>query len=75
MAHYVVKPRIVDLYEIIKVRPILLYHTYELTVAGVEEPFVAHDIGVPEVGDFINIDEVLRCLIKKSHMHNFKEAE
>ena len=74
MARYVLKSRIVDMFEIVKVRPILLYHTYALTIKeGVTT--TVQDIGIPEVGDFLTHDGTLRCLIKKKFMKHFKEVE
>ena len=76
MAKFIIKPRLIDLYEIIKVRPILLYHTYEITIDcnGKQHSFVINHKG-PQVGDYITNDTHLPKIIKKAELCFYKEAD
>jgi hypothetical protein len=76
MAKFIIKPRVIDLYEIVEVRPILLYHTYEITIDynGYFISVIINDKS-PEVGDYITSDTHFPKIIKKAELCFYKEAE
>jgi len=78
VAKFIVRPRIVELYEIVKVRPILLYKTYELSVnIGNSLHTCVVELKDPVVGDYLCVDEhfLITSHIKKENLKYFQEVE
>lgn len=78
MAKFIVRPRMVELYEIVKVRTILLYKTYEVAI-NINNSLhsCVVEIKEPKVGDYLCIDEhyIITSHIKKENLKYFQEVD
>jgi hypothetical protein len=80
MKKFIIKPRVIELYEIVKVRVVLLYHTYEVNYQFSENVvgtifMTCVNGNYPEVGDFICMNPHTPQLIKKDELHYYKESD
>jgi len=78
MGNYIIEPLEFTLYEIVKIRVILLYKRYEVTldIEGEKTLYVV-ELNYPQVGDYICLDDknILSKHIKKEDMKFFKKAK